>query len=225
MTRLELRKRIFTALNVSATSPVFWTTSEMNDILNEAQEAFAEEAKAIHRTALISLRPGASYYTTASIAADMLAPYRLWMQTTNRRLTAVSLDQLDRYHERWLESSGTPEVWCPISWDWFAVYPHPTVGGGIVRVDYIAFPRDLNHDDDQPEIFESDQETLIFYGVYQGLLKRWDMVTALEAYGRFVDRMRAGVVNAGVQVRESQAIQQGAASGTPYRSDVGSRWT
>jgi hypothetical protein len=225
MTRLELRSRIFNALNVSATSPIFWTTSEMNDILNEAQEAFAEEAKAIHRTALVSLRAGASYYTTASIAADMLAPYRLWMQSTDRRLTAVSLDQLDRYHERWLESSGTPEVWCPISWDWFAVYPHPTVGGGIIRVDYIAFPRDLQHDDDKPEFYESDQEALIYYGVYQGLLKRWDLATALDTYGRFVEWMRVGVANSGVRVRESQAIQQGSASGTPYRSDIGSRWT
>lgn len=224
MTRGELRTRILEALNVSTTSPVFWTTAEVNEIINEAQEAFAEEAQAVHRTVLTTLRTGASYYTARSVAADMMAPYRLWVQDTNRRLVCVSLDQLDRYHERWLEVTGTPEVWVPMSWDWFAVYPAVATGGGVLRVDYIAWPRDLEDDEDRCEFIETDQEALMFYGVYQGLLKRWDLASAMDAYARFVDVMTEGRTHVGVRVRESQRIQQRGAPGVGFRSDVGSRW-
>ncbi len=224
MTREEIRDRVLDALNVSTTSPVFWSTTEMDRIINEAQEAFAEEALAIHRTVLTALRPGASYYTTRSIAADMMAPYRIWMQDRNRRLTAVSLDNLDRFHEKWLEVSGTPEVWVPISWDWFAVYPHPSVGGGVMRVDYIAWPRDLSHDQDTSELYEADQDCLVLYAVYQGLLKRWDLATATEAYGRFIDRLRLGRAHAGVRALESRNTVVRGAPGTPFKSDIGSRW-
>ena len=225
MTREEIRTRILNALNVSASNPSFWSTAEMDVVINEAQEALAEEAHSIHRTALIALRPGTHFYATRSIAADMMAPYRLWVQDTSRRLTAVSLDQLDRYHERWLDVTGIPEVWVPVSWDWLAVYPGTSTGGGVLRVDYIAWPRDLDADDDISEIYESDQETLVFYGIYQGLLKRWDVDIAMEAYGRFIDRLHGTKARAGVRQRESQHTQQRGAPGTPLRSDIGSRWT
>lgn len=225
MTRSEIRDRILTGLNESTSSPVFWTTAQMNAVMDEGAEVLAEEAAAIKRTAITTLRPGTLYYTTRGIASDMMAPYRLWLHATNRKLTAVHWSQLDRFHERWQEVTGLPEVWAPVSWDFFALYPHPAEAGGVLRVDYLAWPRALTSDSDRPEFMESDHDALVLYGVYRGLLKRWDAGMANAAFGAFLDRIGKGKSRSGERQLQARTWQQGRQPGAPFRSDVGQRWT
>jgi hypothetical protein len=225
MTRADIRDRILTGLNESTSSPVFWSTAQMNAVIEEGQEVLAEEAAAIKRTAITTLRPGALYYTTRGIASDMMAPYRIWLHATNRKLTAVHWSHLDRYHERWQEVTGLPQVWASMSWDFFALYPHPAEGGGVLRVDYLAWPRALSSDSDRPECLESEQDAMVLYGVYTGLLKRWDAAMAQAAFIAFLDRIGQGKSHSGERLLQSRAWQQARQPGTPFRSDVGSRWT
>lgn len=142
----------------------------------------AEESESIKRTAYFARRPGELYHSTRKLGQDVLAPYRVWSVTNMQALTASSMQELDARHETWEFVSGEPQIWFPVSWDLFGIWPKAAAGGGVIRVDYIAWPRALLDDDDRSEFAESDHEALLTYGVYDGLAKRWDTRRMLEVW-------------------------------------------
>ena len=188
MNRGEIRDRILGGLNDDADSPVFWSTSEINGVIDEAQEIICEEMEAVKRTHFLPMRDGHLYYFTQAIP-NCMAPYRLYTTHNMRRLTATTVSQLDARNELWARVSGDPEVWAPIGWDCFCTYPHVATGGGSIRVDFLAWPRTLLDDDDAPEIPISSHDDLILYGVYDGLMKQWDSQKAAQMYQMFLQRV------------------------------------
>ena len=220
MTRAKIRDRILTALNESITAPVFWTTAQLDAVIDEAAEVLAEEAKAIRRTAFVARQAGAVYYFTRGLADDVMAITRLWLPDTNRRLTAVSIAELDAQNSTWATTTGDPEYWFPVSWDCFGLYPHPATGGGLLRVDYLAWPRPLLDDDDEPEFREADHDSLVMYGIYDGLMKKWDAARALTLFTRFIDQWQTGRARNGVRENQARVYQRNSTQGGPSRSGV-----
>lgn len=225
MTRAEIRQRILTGLNESATSPVFWSTGQMSQVIADASEVLAEEAQAVKRTAFTVLRPGTTYYATRGLAPDLMAPYRIWLPSLSRRLTAATVGQLDRQHEQWQTVTGDPEYWFPMGWDWFGVYPRPAAGGGTMRVDYLAWPRILLDDSDEPEFLHADHDALVLYGVYEGLLKRWNLEEALIVFSLFLERIGKAHARGGDRQMQARTWQAARQPGTPFRSGLGDRFS
>lgn len=221
MTRGELRDRILMGLNESVSAPVFWSTTQINRLIDEGLELISEEAEAVKRTAFTVMRPGTSYYSTRGIAPDLMMPWRLWFHPTNRRLTATSASELDRDHETWETVTGNPEWWFPMGWDWFGIWPKPTSGGGVLRVDYFAWPRALLDDDDEPELYDDNHESVIFYGVYMGLLKRWDLERALGLWQLFLGGIGDATAKAGIRRQQARTWQSSPFGGTDFRADLG----
>ena len=160
----------------------------MNDVIDEAQEIVCEELEAIKRTAFVPLRPGPVYFFTQGIAPNVMAPYRLFTPHNNRRLTATMISELDRRNELWIRVTGAPEVWAPVGWDTFVLYPHPAEGGNVLEVNYLAWPDALLDDADEPEIPESTHNTLLLYGVYDGLMKQWDSQRGAQMFQLFLQQ-------------------------------------
>lgn len=217
MTRQQLRDRILSALNESTSAPVYWSTAQIDAVIDEASEVLAEEAKSIKRTAFVARKPGSTYYFTRGIAPDLMAAYRIWLPDVNRRLTAVSISELDATHATWPTVTGDPEYWFPVSWDCFGIYPHPATGGGVLRVDYLAWPRSLQDDSDEPEFREADQDALVLYGVYDSLMNKWDVTRAIELFTRFIDQWKVGQARNGVRETQARPYQRG---GIPLTSGV-----
>ena len=182
MTRSQLRTRILDGLNESSTSPQFWSPSEVNGVIQDAQEVLAESAHAVKRTGFLPLQPGTIYYPTAAIGPDVIAPYRIWHPYLHRKLEPVTWAWLDERHETWATVTGDPWVWFPVSWDTFGVWPASTTGGGMLRVDYLAWPRELLDDGDEPEYPDSVQDALVLYGIYDGFCKQWRPMDAVNAW-------------------------------------------
>lgn len=220
MTRAEIRDRILQALNESTSSPVFWSTAQLDAVIDEASEVMTEEAKAIRRTAFVGRQEGTLYYSTLGVAADLMAIYRVWLPDLNRRLTAVSISELDAQHETWSTVTGNPEYWFPVSWDLFGIYPHPASSGGLLRLDYYAWPRPLLDDNDEPEFREADHDAFVMYGVYDGLLKQWNVPRAMELFARFVDHGQTGRARSGVRETQARYTQRATAPGNPFSSGV-----
>ena len=220
MTRAQIRDRILQALNESTSAPVFWTTAQLDAVIDEASEVLAEEAKAIRRTAFVARQAGATYYSTRGVAPDVMAIYRLWLPDLDRRLVAVSLAELDAQNETWPNATGDPEYWFPISWDMFGIYPHPATGGGLLRMDYIAWPRTLLDDSDEPEFREADHDALVMYGLYDGLMKQWNAPRALELFGRFMGQWETGRARNGIRETQARVFQRPTAPGAPFKSGV-----
>lgn len=220
MNRSQMRIRILESLNDSITSPVFYSTTEIDDLIDEAGEVLAEEAQAIKRSTHVPLRAGTQYYYTTGLAPDIIAPYRIWIEGINRRLQAVSFSELDQRNERWTDPNDYPWAWCPISWNLFCIYPHPANAGGIMRVDYIAWPRTLLDDGDESEFPESDQRTMILYGVYEGLLKMFDLQQALTVFSQFVGKVIDAQARAGIRTMDAREFRPPAQPYGGFRSGI-----
>lgn len=213
MTRSEIRTRILEALNESASSPVFWSTDQIDEVIDEAQEVLAEEADAIKRSALIPLQNGIQFYSTKTMGSEVMVPYRIWDHTNSRRLDATTMSELDLRHETWITVTGNPECWFPVSWDLFGVYPFPASAGGVLRADCLAWPRSLLDDSDEPEFPESDHDALVIYGVYDGLLKQWDFERAMLMFSGFMNKWAKAKYRAGVGRLESKDFVRNGAEG------------
>lgn len=220
MTRAQIRDRILAALNESTSAPVFWSTAQLDAVIDEASEVLAEEAKAIRRTAYVARQAGAIYYFIRGIASDVMAVTRLWLPDLNKRLTAVSLAELDAQNAQWVTATGDPEYWFPISWDCFGIYPHPAQGGGVMRIDYLAWPRSLQDDEDEPEFREADQDSLVIYGVYDGLMKKWDFQRANELFNRFMQQWKTGQARNGIRESQARVYQRPQTPGRSFTSGV-----
>jgi len=209
--RSELRARILTMLNESPTAPVFWSASEINDLIDEGAEVICEEAGAVKRTHFLPLLPGATYYSLQSLGPRVMAPWRLWDHHRNHRLTTVSMADLDERLQVWNTVTGDPWHWFPVSWDTFGIFPHPSAGGGVLRVDTLEWPRALQDDDDSPELMAGDDDALIYYGLADGSAKRWDPAMLVQAWSVFVGRLTGAVDRVGAGPMQARAWQVGQA--------------
>lgn len=189
MTRQEIRDRILIALNDSPTVPIYFATSEINAVIQEAQEIVAEEVRAWKRTVYVPKREGWQVYNLLAIEPNCMAPFRIWDHTTNRRLQVTSMHQIDLDRQRWLTVTGSqPDWWYPVSWGQFGVYPATASGEGVLRVDCLVWPTALLDDADEPESPEPDHDDLVLYGVYMSLMQQFEVMRATERFVRFTDR-------------------------------------
>jgi hypothetical protein len=208
MTRSELTERILRALADSPTDPIFWSFEEIHDVLQDGQEMLAEEVQALRRTVFVPWRPGALLYSLGSLADECMAIARVWRSDTHERLDATTLTALG--YTPWMSQPG-PEarVWFPMSWHAFGVYPHAGQGVGSFEVDYLAWPGRLVDDGDEPECPEPDQDALVSYGVYYGLLKQWDWVRAQDLWQQFIARWSDAEGRTGSRQLQARPWQRG----------------
>ena len=83
-------------------------------------------------------------------------------------------------------SSDRPDWWYSISWDAFGIWPIPTAGGGVLRIDYLAWPETLLSDTDSPMLRETEQDLIVQYGFYDGLARQWEPERAMDIFLQFV---------------------------------------
>jgi hypothetical protein len=128
----------------------------------------------------------------------MMFPTRIWNNQNNLRLTATDFHSLDQTYERWLHVKQDPQCWFPVGWDMIGIWPSPASPGGVLRIDYLAWPRSLLDDDDNPELPESTQEAVILYGRYMGLLKQWDADRAKAIFKDLAGEEAFGKARSGI---------------------------
>ena len=218
MVRSEIRARILSGLNDEG--GIFVTPAQANASIDEALEVMAEESSAVIRTAFVALRQGTALYSLTSVAPDVMAPARVWLMPDSLRLGAVSMRELDNRHETWPTVQRSPENWYPVSWDLFGIWPHPSAGSGLLRVDYYAWPRALMDDGDEPEFQLGDHDAIVDYGIYDGLAKRWDVMRMVEIWSRFGARLGITRARSGPRRVQARAFQIGQAESGGFTSGV-----
>ena len=180
MIRSELKSRILDGINDAG--PTIFTGAQLEALIDEAADFVVAETRSVKRTCFVPFRAGATFYSTLSCADDMMFPYRLWSQANDTRLVVTSMSELDGFMERWQDSHRTPEMWFPVAWDMFGIWPSPAEAGGVLRIDYLAWPRSQLDDNDESELPLATHDALVLYGQYLGLLKEWDSATAQAAF-------------------------------------------
>ena len=225
MTREEIQARILEGIGDDPDTPVFFSQAQLNALPDEAQEILTEDARAVRRTALVPLKEGVGFIYTPAIDPDFMAPIRVWNHQNSTQLTCLSMAELDVINIRWQQTTGQSEVWFPVSWDLFGLYPKPTVASGVLRVDYLAWPRSLMDADDRSELPEATHDALTLYGQYMGCLKKWDSqaamipLKALQLH-RTVAQARSGISR--ISVRSFQRSHASNSGSSPSSYQAGS---
>lgn len=188
MTKAEMIRKILFSLNDDVTGAGFQTIDDTSNVIQEALEILSEEVRELHRTCYFPMRGGQSWFNIRACSADISVPYRLWSQTDERRLEYTTIDAMDTNRVRWLETlADRPTRWYGVTQDVFGIYPALAGDASdVMRLDYLAWPRELDHDNASPEFDESLHDTLVLYGVYDGLLRRWDISRASDIFTQFV---------------------------------------
>jgi hypothetical protein len=199
MNRGEIAARISSGINDP--DQVFMTPADLALTIDDASEVMAEDLGAVRRTLFVEQRPGTTYYHLHGIGPDLIAPFRIWDHARNYRLPATSLNALDERMRNWPTASGEPSCWFPVSWDCFGIWPRSTQGGGVLRLDCYAWPRSLMDDDDEPEMIGGDQDALVAYGIYEGLVKRWDADKALQSWAEYAGRRDGATAKGGTMLQ------------------------
>ena len=60
-------------------------------------------------------------------------------------------------------------------------------GGGTFEVEYLSWPEALLADGHVPQHDERLQDGMVIYGVYLGMMKKWDILRAQDHFVRFVN--------------------------------------
>ncbi len=181
MTRNDIKLRIRDQIDDHSSSGVFYTDDQLNDLVDEIQELFCAETKPIHRTVFIPVRPGGQLLYLPAFAPDLMQVLRVFSHTLRIKLEVTSIDNLSSFHQKWPTVTGDPEFWFTVSWDIIGLFPRPTAGG-LLRVDYRAWPRSLNDDSDSPEIELASHDLIALFGQYFGELKKWNAISASNAF-------------------------------------------
>lgn len=191
MRRSDLRERILHLVNENLTSPIFFSESQVNRMIQEAYEIIAEEVTTLRKQAFLVTEPGRHWYTTYEISPTCISPFRIFTDRTNQRLIPLTMDEVDDHYTQWQAvSSDQPQWWYPMAFDTFGIWPGPTEGGTILRIDYVAWPDELADDNDEPLLREIEQDLLVLYGQYDGLVRQWEIPRAMELFNRFALSMR-----------------------------------
>ena len=200
MNRSEIKKRILDGINDDADDPVFFTDAQLNALIDEASEFVQAETRGVRRSSFLPLRDSTTFYSLRNVASDVMLPYRIWSHANNSKLIVTSMEELDQFQQRWLDTTGDPEMWFSVSWDVIGIYPRPSSNGGVLRIDYFAWPEQLYDDDSVPE--STTQDSIVLYGTYLGLLKQWDVGKAQQAFKRLqssaiFDKAKSGILRIG----------------------------
>lgn len=179
MNRNEIKARIKDKIDDHSDDGVFFTDTQLSDLVDEAQELLCGETKSIHRTVLAPIRPGGQFIYLPALAPDIMLPVRIWNNANGYRLEVTSINNLGTFHQKWPTVTGSdPQFWFTVSWDIIGLFPRPVAGSGTLRIDYVAWPRALNDDEDRPEIMEASHDALVLFGAYFGELKKWNAISA-----------------------------------------------
>ena len=200
MNRAEIKRRILDGINDTPDAPVFFTDAQLNSLIDEAIEFVVAETRAIRRSGFLALRASTTFYPLRGLGTELMLPYRVWNHANSSRLSVTSMEELDQFQQRWITTSGDPESWFGVSWDIIGVYPRPDVSGGVLRIDYYAWPTSLDDDATTPEM--TLQDVVVLYGVYIGLLKQWDSQRAAIAFKKLqshelFDKAKSGILRVG----------------------------
>lgn len=161
----------------------------MNAMIDEACEVIAETTRSVLRTLYAPLLPGQRYYQLPALDARMMRPLRIWSHVSNIPLEPISIGELDTVHDQWERTTGEPRYWFPVSWDVIGIWPCAGEGGGLLRIDYQAWPRPLLDDADTIELPESSVDAVLYYGQYMSLLKHYDISQAAEYFRLFEESL------------------------------------
>jgi hypothetical protein len=147
MTRAQLKTRITS--NLGDSGSIYWTDTDKNYAIQDAYSDCIAMAKAVTKSATISLVANQPYYNLHTLISDFIGCIAIFNNSTNRWLfddhTVRDFDKIRIDWEMW---NGEPAFWAPVSPELVAIVPSKSASTGTLTVYYWAAAPTLSSDSD-----------------------------------------------------------------------------
>lgn len=135
MTRLDIQTRLQNHFQ----NPVYYTSIDINDSVQDGVDEVCAFSGCIYKSASIPFQKDLTYYNINESLSDYIGLVGIFNLTTRRWLLPTSIRKLDQVRVDWDSAYGTPYYFCPISYRYFAIYKKPHVANyGNMVVFYVA---------------------------------------------------------------------------------------
>jgi hypothetical protein len=135
MTRTEAAVDVFGELENNNT---YYSTTEVNDAIQDAYDEVALYAKTIEQQGEISLAANTGYYNLRSLFSNFYSPIGVFNELDGRWLTPTSTMKLDAMRLDWELMTGSPKWVFMASPEYLCVVPRPSASVGVLTLHYNA---------------------------------------------------------------------------------------
>lgn len=191
----DLEVKVLDLIGENPSSPdVFDNTTgilEIRSHLNDAIEEIFMLSGARRRTYPIPLKANARFYQLPeSDYADRFGWFEsVWLVSSARVLEQTSLDAMDYQDERWLERTGTPTHYAPISWNKFAIFPAVSTSADSLEVTAVAIPQRYTLDTDRIRLRKSYEWAAVNRAVSEFWATRGDAQSAARYFQTYAQEI------------------------------------
>lgn len=176
--RVEVRRRI---AEVSAT---FWTDEEVEQAIHDGEDELADATEWYEKFQYIDLLPHRPYYDLRSVLRrhEFLVAGPSFNATTSRWLVPVRPADFESADPRWEERYAEPEYSLMRGLWWLRFHPVAAIEGTQVKQFYVAMPRHMDEDTDEPGFHRPFHYGIVEYAVCDLLAQDAETSLALSAW-------------------------------------------
>jgi hypothetical protein len=173
-------------------SPDLWTSTsqeELNDCVNDAIEELSIVINHYKINYSIPLFGNRRIYPVAFVQGEFLFFTEVRLASLNRRLEQVGFKSLMRDDPYFMQTTGTPWAYYPVSHDMIGVYPYPSAGGDLLECYAVAIPDDYSLNNQKIDIKKGYEEACAYFTAYLICLRLGLTDVALRMYGEYLSKM------------------------------------
>lgn len=186
MTRSEIRTEIARRLEESTSSPVYWTTGDLNDAIDAGYEEMADASEWYEAVVVIDVLRSRLWYDLRRYAGEgFLAPGRAFNETTNRWLHPRTADDLDHRDRRWETRVEAAHTLLLRSLWWVGYWPAKDAEVGTIKQSFTALPAALTEDTMTPGFPEAFHYGLVEYALAELWAQDGETDRALRAWDAY----------------------------------------
>jgi hypothetical protein len=184
-----MRSETFRRLNEIATSPVFWTSADVDTAINEGYAELSDASEWYERHLDIALFSNQPYYDARTvIGSEFLAPSGAFDYQTNRWLIPTTVRMFDAHDRRWERVDGEPQRVLTRGLWWLGYWPRvQSVTGGSIKQYYVALPPPLVNDTDEPGFPDTFHDGCIAFAVADLLAQDAEGDLAMLAWKTYLE--------------------------------------
>lgn len=181
-----MKAETFRRLSESSGAPVFWTGADVEEALNEGYYDFAEQTRAVERSAEVGCVAQVPYMDArTALPYPFLGLRRVLSRQLNTPLTTTTIDAVDRQDFRWEMSSGSARKFMVRGLYTIGLWPVPNTRETF-RMSWTSLPSRMVDNADEPELPVEQHEALILYALYDLKVQEDETTLALGYWQEYV---------------------------------------
>lgn len=178
--KAEVRRRI------NELTSTFWDDDEIVAAIHEGEDEFADACEWYERWQTIDVLRDRPYYDLRTVIRfEFLMAGPVFNETTNRWLIPYHHHDFSSGDTRWEERLAEGEFYTMRGIWWLGVFPRKDAELGSLKQYFVALPRHMENDDDEPGFHRTFHYGLVEYAVADLLSQDAETDLTLEVWANY----------------------------------------